>query len=92
MKRGLHFSQSLPDGNAFDLPTHNIQSAIEFGYHVENDNVHCDQIDMSNVWHLNVKRMKANGQLFGACNSIVAFSVFDGVGAGLVALVRLQIQ
>ena len=91
VKRGLEFSESLPDGNGLDLPTHHIQGAIEFGNHAENDDVHCDQIDMSNTWHLNVKKMKANGQLFGACNSIVAFSVFDGVGAGLVALVRLQI-
>lgn len=90
VKQGLVFSQCVA-AKGHDPPTHNIPDVVESGHRADNDNVHCDLIDMSNVWHLSVKKMKANGQLFGACNSIVAFSAFDGIGAGLVALVRLQI-
>ena len=79
VKQGLVFSQCVV-AKGHDPPTHNIPDVVESGHRADNDNVHCDLIDMSNVWHLSVKKMKANGQLFGACNSIVAFSAFDGIG------------
>ena len=69
VKQGLVFSQCVA-AKGHEPPTHNIPDVVESGHRADNDNVHCDLIDMSNVWHLSVKKMKANGQLFGACNIV----------------------